>query len=159
MPPDVTNQKKGKSSRGALHVLVKEAHNLTATRANGTSDPFCKSYLLPDKGKNSKQKTAVVKRNCSPKWNHTFVYNDVTTDELSERCLELTLWDYDRITSNDFLGGVRLSLGGGKYQGKDVEWMDSQADEITVWQDMLDRPNCWVDATVLLRPNMDPRQF
>lgn len=42
VPPDMTVQKKGKRSRGALHVLVKEAKNLTAVKANGTSDPFCK---------------------------------------------------------------------------------------------------------------------
>jgi hypothetical protein len=47
VPPDVTSamQKKGKrSSRGSLNVLVKEAKNLTAVKANGTSDPFCKRY-------------------------------------------------------------------------------------------------------------------
>jgi synaptotagmin-like protein len=47
VPPDVTSamQKKGKrSSRGSLNVLVKEAKNLIAVKANGTSDPFCKRY-------------------------------------------------------------------------------------------------------------------
>lgn len=79
------------------------------------SHNFCFfSYLLPEKGKGNKQKTHVAKRTCNPKWNHTFLYEDVSLDELKERCLELTLWDYDRLTSNDFLGGVRLSLGTGK---------------------------------------------
>lgn len=45
VPPDMTVQKKGKRSRGALHVLVKEAKSLTAVKANGTSDPFCKRYI------------------------------------------------------------------------------------------------------------------
>lgn len=47
VPPNVTSaiHKKGKrSSRGSLHVLVKGAKNLTAVKANGTSDPFCKRY-------------------------------------------------------------------------------------------------------------------
>lgn len=34
-------------------------------------------------------------------------------DELHERSLELTVWDHDRLTTNDFLGGVRLNLGTG----------------------------------------------
>ena len=38
----------------------------------------------------------------------------VTWEELKERSLELTVWDYDRLTSNDFLGGVRLNTGLGK---------------------------------------------
>lgn len=46
VPPDMTQHKKGKRSRGALHVLVKEAKSLTAVKANGTSDPFCKRYAI-----------------------------------------------------------------------------------------------------------------
>lgn len=46
IPPDVSGStlgKKGKlSSKGELHVLVKETKDLTAVKANGTSDPFCK---------------------------------------------------------------------------------------------------------------------
>lgn len=73
---------------------------------------FC-SYLLPDKGRSSKQKTPVLRKCCSPAWNHTFAYQGVTLDELSARSLELTLWDHDRLASNEFLGGVRLNLGTG----------------------------------------------
>ena len=70
-------------------------------------------YLLPEKSTKSKQKTQVVKRNCNPEWNHTFVFEDVSWEELRERAMELTVWDHDRFTSNDFLGGVRLGLGKG----------------------------------------------
>lgn len=75
-----------------------------------------RSYLLPDKGRSGKQKTGVVRR-CtggSPVWGHTFVYKDVSLQELAERGLELTVWDHDRIASNEFLGGVRFNLGTGK---------------------------------------------
>jgi len=34
---------------------------------------------------------------------------------LAERSLELTVWDHDRLGSNEFLGGVRLSLGSGNF--------------------------------------------
>ena len=38
-----TRKVKGRSgNKGELHVLVKQARNLTAVRANGSSDPFCK---------------------------------------------------------------------------------------------------------------------
>ncbi|XP_029850619.3 uncharacterized protein LOC8038847 isoform X3 [Ixodes scapularis] len=159
MPPDVTHRTSRQGPiRGSLHVLVKEARNLMATRSNGTSDPFCKSYLLPDRTKGSKQKTPVVKKSCNPKWNHTFVYPDVSLEELKDRCLELTVWDYDKITSNDFLGGVRLGLGTGKLYGRDVDWMDSQGEELTLWRSMLERPNLWIDGSLLLRPTLQSKR-
>lgn len=75
---------------------------------------YVHSYLLPDKNRNSKQKTPVAKRSVNPVWNYTFAYDDVSLNELSERALELTIWDHDRLASNEFLGGVRFSLGTGK---------------------------------------------
>ncbi|XP_071440035.1 synaptotagmin-like protein 5 [Hetaerina americana] len=158
VPPDVTNlHKKGRMSKGSLHVLVKDAKNLTAVKANGTSDPFCKSYLLPDKGRSSKQKTAVCRRSINPVWNHTFVYDDVSLQELSERSLELTVWDHDRLASNEFLGGLRFNLGSGKHYGKNVDWMDATGREMTLWQSMLERANFWVEGCLTLRPTLDHR--
>lgn len=69
--------------------------------------------MLPDKGRNAKQKTPVVKKSVNPVWNYTFVYDDVTLQELADRSLELTVWDHDRLASNEFLGMVRFSLGTG----------------------------------------------
>ncbi|XP_050391697.1 uncharacterized protein LOC126810590 isoform X2 [Patella vulgata] len=146
--------KKTKHQKGALQVMVKEARNLTAIRSNGTSDPFCKGYLLPDKHKSGKQKTPVVKKNCSPVWNYLFVFDDVLLDDLPERSLELTIWDHDTLSSNDFLGGIRFNLGMGIHEGKPVEWMDGRGEEIAIWQCMLDRPNTWIDACVNLRASM-----
>ncbi|XP_050506949.1 uncharacterized protein LOC126884772 isoform X2 [Diabrotica virgifera virgifera] len=157
IPPDMTVQKKGKRSRGALHVLVKEAKSLTAVKANGTSDPFCKSYLLPDKGRSSKQKTPVAKRTTNPVWNYTFIYDDVTLQELAERCLELTVWDHDRLASNEFLGGVRFSLGTGKHYGKPVDWMDASGRELSLWKNMLEKPNFWVEGSLSLRSSLESR--
>ncbi|XP_014483225.1 PREDICTED: uncharacterized protein LOC106748849 isoform X2 [Dinoponera quadriceps] len=170
VPPDPTQQDRDREngtdhrsskakknwSRGALHVLVKEARNLqTRAKNSGTCDPFCKSYLLPDKGRSGKQKTGVVRRSGgSPVWGHTFIYKDVSLQELAERGLELTVWDHDRIASNEFLGGVRFNLGTGKHYGKPVDWMDATGRELSLWQNMLERPNFWVEGAVTLRPNL-----
>ncbi|XP_015434021.1 PREDICTED: uncharacterized protein LOC107189855 [Dufourea novaeangliae] len=170
VPPDPTQQDRDREigcdrtaskskknwSRGALHVLVKEARNLqTRGKNSGTCDPFCKSYLLPDKGRSGKQKTGVVRRSGgSPVWSHTFIYKDVSIQELAERGLELTVWDHDRIASNEFLGGVRFNLGTGKHYGKPVDWMDATGRELSLWQSMLERPNFWVEGAVTLRPNL-----
>lgn len=154
----ISGKRRGPNYKGELQVIVKEARNLTAVRSNGFSDPFCKGYLLPEKSQKAKQKTTVVKKNCSPKWNHTFIFENISWDELQQRSLELTLWDYDRLTSNDFLGGVRLNLGTGQSNGSGVEWMDSKGDELALWQAMMDRPNCWIEGTLLLRLNMNQRK-
>jgi synaptotagmin-like protein len=38
------------------------------------------------------------------------VFDDVTVENLKEKSIELTIWDYDKLSSNDFLGGVGLNL-------------------------------------------------
>jgi len=72
------------------------------------------SCLLPDRSRSATHKSPVIKRNCNPAWNHTFVFESVTWLELKDRSVELTIWDFDRLISNDFLGGVRLNLGTGQ---------------------------------------------
>uniref|UniRef100_A0A336LW29 CSON006247 protein n=1 Tax=Culicoides sonorensis TaxID=179676 RepID=A0A336LW29_CULSO len=126
-----------RNSKGSLHVLVKEAKNLSAVKASGTCDAFCKSYLLPDKNRSTKQKTSVVKRSTNPVWNHTFIYDDVSLQDLSDRALELTIWDHDRLASNEFLGGVRFSMGTNKHNGRYVEWMDATGKELSLWQNLI----------------------
>ncbi|XP_034137327.1 synaptotagmin-like protein 4 isoform X15 [Drosophila guanche] len=140
---------------GQLHVLVKEAKHLSPIKANGSCDAFCKSYLLPDRTRSSKQKTPVVKRTLHPTWNYTFVYEDVSLEDLSERALELTVWDHDRLASNEFVGGIRFSLGTGRSYGRQVEWMDATGKELSLWQNMLDRPNFWVEGSLVLRSSLD----
>ncbi|XP_022825358.1 uncharacterized protein LOC111355597 isoform X1 [Spodoptera litura] len=144
----------GARGKGTLHVLVKEAKNLVATKPNGLADVFCKSYLLPERGRLAKQKTAVCRRTLSPVWEHTFTYRGIAPHELAQRALELSLWDRDRLASNDFMGGVRLSLGSGTYMGANVNWMDSTGKEVTLWQTMMQRPNFWVEGSLQLRPNL-----
>ena len=47
-----------------------------------------------------------------PTWNQTFVYNNIRPGELrtGNRVLEVTVWDYDRFGSNEFLGEILLDL-------------------------------------------------
>ncbi|CAH2239944.1 jg3375 [Pararge aegeria aegeria] len=140
--------------KGTLHVLVKEAKNLVATKPNGLCDVFCKSYLLPERGRLAKQKTTVVRRSLNPRWEHTFIYRGLTMQELATRALELSIWDRDRLASNDFMGAVRLSLATGTYMGAAVNWMDSVGKEITLWQNMMQQPNLWVEGSLPLRPQL-----
>ncbi|CAG5124985.1 unnamed protein product [Candidula unifasciata] len=153
----VKEREKPESVLGELHVLVREAENLTAMRGSAGSNPFCKGYLLPDTSRSSKQKTPVIRKTTNPEWQHMLVFGGVDQAELHERGLELTVWDHDKLSSNDFLGGVRLNLGHGLHQGKPVDWMDARGEEIEAWQSMIDQPNEWIDVQLPLRASMGKR--
>ncbi|KAL8570940.1 hypothetical protein ACOMHN_023612 [Nucella lapillus] len=152
-----SKSKKSKAAQGELgeiHAMIKSACNLTAARSNGMSDPFVKGYLLPDQGKTSKQKTPVVKNSVNPTWSHILIFDGVDAMEIAERCLELTVWDHERLGTNQFLGGARLNLGLGSAKGAQVEWMDARGQESMVWQTMMEHPNSWLDVRVPLRASM-----
>ncbi|XP_030620741.1 synaptotagmin-like protein 4 [Chanos chanos] len=150
-------KKSSKSEDGAeLHVLIKEARNLSAMKSGGTSDSFVKGYLLPAKNsKTAKRKTPVVKKTLNPQYNHTFVYKDLTLEQLKSMCLELTVWDKEAMSSNDFLGGVRLSSGAGTIKSGKEEWVtDSTGEEVSLWQKMMQYPDSWAEGTLPLRSSM-----
>ncbi|PIK56973.1 putative synaptotagmin-like protein 5-like [Apostichopus japonicus] len=148
------NRAPGRLLGGTLHVHIKEAKNLVGMKLGGSSSPVCKCYLLPDKTKHGKQKTTVKRNTCNPKWTDIIKFENVTRDSLLERCLEVTVWDFDSVGSNSLMGGVRLGLGSGKSYGKAVDWMDSSGKEVSVWREMLKHPNHWVETTMTLRGNV-----
>ncbi|NXU70667.1 SYTL4 protein, partial [Oreotrochilus melanogaster] len=153
--PGAGNSRKGKAGEGGeLQVWIKEAKNLTAAKPGGTSDSFVKGYLLPHKNKASKRKTPVVKKTLNPHYNHTFVYNGINPEDLQHICLELTVWDREPLSSNDFLGGVRLGVGNGMSKGEAVDWMDSMGEELNLWQKMCQYPGSWAEGTLQLRSTM-----
>ncbi|NXC40191.1 SYTL4 protein, partial [Penelope pileata] len=153
--PGAGNGRKGKTGEGGeLQVWIKEAKNLTAAKSGGTSDSFVKGYLLPYKNKASKRKTPVVKKTLNPHYNHTFVYNGINPEDLQHICLELTVWDREPLSSNDFLGGVRLGVGNGMSNGQAVDWMDSTGEELNMWQKMCQYPGSWAEGTLQLRSTM-----
>ncbi|KFV15104.1 Synaptotagmin-like 4, partial [Pterocles gutturalis] len=150
--PGAGNGRKGKMGEGGeLQVWIKEAKNLTAAKSGGTSDSFVKGYLLPHKTKASKRKTPVVKKTLNPHYNHTFVYNGISPEDLQHICLELTVWAGEPLSSNDFLGGVRLGVGNGMSNGQAVDWMDSTGEELNLWQKMRQYPGSWAEGTLQLR--------
>lgn len=43
----------------------------------------------------------------------------------------------------------------GKSYGRLVDWMDASGKELSLWQNMLDRPNFWVEGSVVLRSSLE----
>lgn len=71
------------------------------------------SFVLPDTSRKSRQKTRVLRRTADPVFNHTMVYDGIRDVDLAEACVELTVWDRDRLATN-LLGGLRLGVGTGE---------------------------------------------
>ncbi|XP_051539623.1 synaptotagmin-like protein 2 isoform X7 [Myxocyprinus asiaticus] len=136
-------------ANGEVQIWVKECKNLPVSRGVAI-DPFVKCAVLPDNSRKSRQKTRVLKRVSNPVFNHTMVYDGFRPEDLKEACVELTVWDHDRL-NNHFIGGARLGLGTGKSYGADVEWMDSNSAEAALWDRMMQSQNEWVEDILPLR--------
>ncbi|XP_063059771.1 synaptotagmin-like protein 2 isoform X4 [Engraulis encrasicolus] len=154
--PKVTQSKRASKS-GELQIWVKECRNLPVVRG-AIIDPFVKCTVLPDSFKKSRQKTRVAKKTADPVFNHTMVYDGLRPEDLCEICVELTVWDHDRLT-NHFLGGCRLGLGTGKSYGTDVDWMDSSSEEAALWSQMMTSQGEWIEDVFPLRMLMMARSM
>lgn len=54
---------------GMLFIRVTAARGLAAAKSGGVSDPYVKTYLLPDRSKNSKRKTGIQRKTVNPDYN------------------------------------------------------------------------------------------
>ncbi|XP_053108815.1 protein piccolo isoform X2 [Hemicordylus capensis] len=104
---------------GNLIIHVLQARNVAPRDNNGYSDPFVKVYLLPGRGQvmvvqnasvENKRRTKYMQKSLNPEWNQTVIYKNISMEQLKKKTLEVTVWDYDRFSSNDFLGEVLIEL-------------------------------------------------
>ncbi|KAI0208448.1 Synaptotagmin-9 [Lamellibrachia satsuma] len=72
---------------------------------SGTSDPYVKIYLLPDR--KHKHQTKVHRKTLNPEFNETFTFN-VGYVDLEERTLQFSIYDFDRFSRHDIIGVVLL---------------------------------------------------
>ncbi|XP_051257392.1 synaptotagmin-like protein 2 isoform X2 [Dicentrarchus labrax] len=149
LPQTSHSKRTSRMETGEVQIWVKDCKNLPPVRGV-VIDPFVKCTVLPDTSRKSRQKTRVVKRTANPMFNHTMVYDGFRPDDLREACVEITVWDHDRL-NNHYIGGLRLGLGTGKSYGVDVVWMDSTTDEANLWQRMLQSDGEWVEDVLPLR--------
>ncbi|XP_064795449.1 protein piccolo isoform X3 [Oncorhynchus masou masou] len=104
---------------GNLIVHVLQARNLAPRDNNGYSDPFVKVYLLPGRGQvmvvqnasaENKRRSKQAGQTLNPEWNQTVIYKNIHLEQLRKKLLEVSVWDYDKCSSNDFLGEVLMDL-------------------------------------------------
>lgn len=108
-----------------LHVFVAQCKDLAAADAKKQrSDPYVKTYLLPDKGKMGKKKTLVVKKTLNPVFNEILRYK-TERQFLKTQKLNLSVWHRDTFKRNSFLGEVELDLETWDWdskQNKQLKW-------------------------------------
>ncbi|XP_063495283.1 synaptotagmin-10 isoform X1 [Symphalangus syndactylus] len=107
-----------------LVVNIIKALDLPAKDFTGTSDPYVKMYLLPDRKK--KFQTRVHRKTLNPLFDETFQF-PVAYDQLSNRKLHFSVYDFDRFSRHDMIGEVILD---NLFEVSDL------SREATVWKDI-----------------------
>ncbi|KAF4009983.1 hypothetical protein G4228_001188 [Cervus hanglu yarkandensis] len=121
------------SQRGGLLVGVLRCAHLAPMDANGYSDPFVRLFLHPNAGKKSKYKTSVRRKTLNPEFNEEFFYAG-PREELAQKTLLVSVWDYDLGTADDFIGGVQLSSrAGGERQQHWRECLGRSDRRLELW--------------------------
>ncbi|XP_060770445.1 synaptotagmin-7 [Neoarius graeffei] len=105
-----------------LTVKILKGQDLPAKDFSGTSDPFVKIYLLPDK--KHKLETKVKRKNLNPHWNETFLFEGFPYEKVRERTLYLQVLDYDRFSRNDPIGEVSIPLNKVELGQHQTFWKD-----------------------------------
>jgi len=91
-----------------LKVEVIQAQELPAMDMSGTSDPYVKVYVLPDKKK--KFETKVYRKTLNPVFNETFIFKNLPYGEIGGKTLVFAVYDFDRFSRHDQIGELQIPL-------------------------------------------------
>ena len=94
--------------RRTLTVNLEKASNLPAKDRSGTSDPFVVMYLVPNKEEIFESK--VVYKTLDPVFDQSFEFHNLQSDDIRRQNLVFRVYDYDKFTRNDPIGGVTVPL-------------------------------------------------
>ncbi|XP_022255062.1 synaptotagmin-1-like isoform X2 [Limulus polyphemus] len=104
-----------------LAVTVIQAEDLPGMDMSGTSDPYVKVYMLPDKKK--KYETKVHRKTLNPVFNETFNFK-IPYSEITSKTLVFAIFDFDRFSKHDQIGEVKLPLNTLDLAQTIEEWRD-----------------------------------
>ncbi|KAM6937037.1 synaptotagmin-A-like [Xenentodon cancila] len=113
-------------TENTLVVGILQAAELPAMDVGGSSDPYVKLYLLPDKKK--KFETKVHRKTLEPNFNETFTFK-VPYTELGGKTLVMTVYDFDRFSKHDAIGVVKIPMSSVDFSQSLQEWRDLQKPE------------------------------
>lgn len=101
--------------RQRLTVIVHKIRNIPLKDPSSIPDPYVKLYLLPNRSKDSKRKTNVIKDHCNPVYDATFEYL-ISTAELNTSSLEVTVCT-QKVIGSPILGMLKVDLNDPEIQG------------------------------------------
>uniref|UniRef100_A0A8C5R0S7 Synaptotagmin 5 n=1 Tax=Leptobrachium leishanense TaxID=445787 RepID=A0A8C5R0S7_9ANUR len=111
---------------GQLVVGIIQAADLPALDIGGTSDPYVKVFLLPDKKK--KYETKVHRKTLNPTFNESFTFK-IPYAELGGKTLVMSVYDFDRFSKHDAIGEARVHMNTVDLAHVIEEWQDLQSAE------------------------------
>lgn len=91
-----------------LTVHLHHGSNLPAKDRRGTSDPFVVLYMVPNKEEIFESK--VIYQTLDPVFNQSFEFKHVMPDEIRRQTLVFCVYDHDKFSKNDTIGGVVFPL-------------------------------------------------
>lgn len=109
----------------SLNVTAIQCTELPALDLGGTSDPYVKVYLMPDKKR--KFETKVHRKTLNPFFNETFSFKQVPYSETFDKTLVFAVFDYDRFSKHDQIGEVKVPLCMVDLAQTIEEWKDIQS--------------------------------
>uniref|UniRef100_A0A915Q2R2 C2 domain-containing protein n=1 Tax=Setaria digitata TaxID=48799 RepID=A0A915Q2R2_9BILA len=101
---DVCFSLRYRPSTAILTVTIMEARNL---KKMDVADPFIKLHLYNGRKLLSKKKTTRKYKTLNPYYNESFQFK-VEQELLEKVHLVISVWDYDKMSKNDFIGEVKL---------------------------------------------------
>ncbi|XP_035713245.1 synaptotagmin-7 isoform X2 [Folsomia candida] len=103
-----------------LILKIIQGKDLPAKDISGTSDPYVRVTLLPDK--KHRLETKIKRRTLNPKWNETLYFEGFPIQKLQSRVLHLHVFDYDRFSRDDSIGEIFLPLCQVDFSEKPTFW-------------------------------------
>ncbi|EPY77354.1 synaptotagmin-5-like protein [Camelus ferus] len=114
---------------GQLLVGILQAEGLAALDLGGSSDPYVRVYLLPDKRR--RHETRVHRQTLNPHFGENFAFKIPYTPEphveLGGRVLVMAVYDFDRFSRNDVIGEVRIPMSSVDLGRPVLAWRELQA--------------------------------
>ncbi|KAJ8961096.1 hypothetical protein NQ318_008772 [Aromia moschata] len=110
-----------------LIVVIHNIMNIPIKDPSNIPDPYVKLYLLPERAKDTKRKTQVIKDNCNPIFDERFEYV-LNPAELVTKQLEITVGTQKQLfySSSNVLGQVIIDLGKLNLSQPYSGWFDLQ---------------------------------